>query len=177
MNPHYTQDGNREMVTVIECIAADDRVILPMYIYRGGMHQVRWHDGVQDKEQATFASSTEDWSNNELGLDWVELNFEKYTIKMFVPLDWPPAHATYHSAKGKPHILILDGYGSHPTWQFFDFCLKSNIHSICLPAHSEYILQPLDVGLFGPLYFCYSNELDIWVRKGGNAIKKEHFYK
>ena len=37
-NPRYTQDGNREMVTVIECISADGRVIPPMYIYKGGKH-------------------------------------------------------------------------------------------------------------------------------------------
>jgi len=84
---------------------------------------------------------------------------------------------TNYSAKGKPCILILDGHGSHLTRQFFDFCLKSNIPPICLPAHSTHILQPVDVGLFGPLLHCYSNELDIWVRKGGNAIKKGQFYK
>jgi hypothetical protein len=57
-NPRYTQDGNREMVTVIECISADGRVIPPMYIYKGSRHLLGWHTGVQDKEQATFAWST-----------------------------------------------------------------------------------------------------------------------
>jgi len=75
------------MVTVIECIAADGRVIPPMYIYKGGKHLLGWHAGVQDKEQATFAWSTKGWTDNELGLEWVEQNFEKYTTKMFVPLD------------------------------------------------------------------------------------------
>jgi len=37
-NPRYTQDGHREMVTVIECISADGRVIPPMYIYKGSRH-------------------------------------------------------------------------------------------------------------------------------------------
>jgi len=87
-NPHYTQDGNRKIVTVtIECIAADGRVIPPMYLYKGGKHLLGWHAGVQDKEQATFAWSTKGWTDNVLGLEWVEQNFEKYTIKMFVPLD------------------------------------------------------------------------------------------
>jgi len=84
-NPRYTQDGNPEMVTVIECIAADGRVIPPMYIYKGGKHLLGWHADVQDKEQATFAWLTKGWTDNELGLEWVEPNFEKYTIKMFVP--------------------------------------------------------------------------------------------
>jgi len=71
-NNHYTQDGNRKMVTVIECIAAEGRVIPPMYIYKGGKHLLGWHAGVQDKEQATFEWSTEGWTDNELGLEWVE---------------------------------------------------------------------------------------------------------
>jgi len=75
------------MVTVTECIAADGRVIPPMYIYKGGKYLLEWHAGMQDKEQATFACSTKGWTDNELELEWVEQNFEKYTIKMFVPLD------------------------------------------------------------------------------------------
>jgi len=86
-NPCYTQDVNHEMVTVIECIAADGRVIPPMYIYKEGKHLLGWHTGVQDKEQPTIAWSTKGWTDNELGLEWVEQNIEKYTTKMFVPLD------------------------------------------------------------------------------------------
>jgi len=70
-NPLYTQDRNREMVTVIQCILADGRVIPPMYIYKGSRHLLGWHAGVQDEEQATFAWSTKGWTDNELGLEWV----------------------------------------------------------------------------------------------------------
>jgi len=35
-NPCYTKDGKYEMVTVIECIAADGSVVPPMNIYKGG---------------------------------------------------------------------------------------------------------------------------------------------
>jgi len=131
---------------------------------------------VQDKEQATFAWSTKGWTDKELELEWMEQNFEKYTIEIFVPLDLPSAYANCYSAKGKTHILMLDRHGSHLTWQFFNFCLKSNIHSISIPAHSTHILPPLDVGQFGRLSHSYSNDLDIWIRQGGNAIKKGQFY-
>jgi len=177
INPHYTQDGNREMVTVIAWIAADGRVIPPSDIYLGSRHQPGWHAGMQEKEQATFAWSTKGWTNNQPGLERVEQNFEKYTIKMFAPWDWPLVHADYYSAKDKRRILILDGHLSDPIWQFFDLCFKKHIYLICLPAHSTHILQPLDVGLFGPLLCCNCNELDIWVRSGGNAIKNGQFYK
>ena len=81
-NPHYSQDGNREMVTVIECISAAGMVIPPMYIYKGGKHIQGWHAGVQAKEQATFGWLSKDWTDNELGLEWVEKNFKKYTAQV-----------------------------------------------------------------------------------------------
>jgi hypothetical protein len=84
-NPRYILDGYREIVTVIECISSDGRVIPPMYINKGSRHLLGWHAGVQDKGQATCAWSTKGWTDNELGLEWVEQNFEKYTTKMFVP--------------------------------------------------------------------------------------------
>jgi len=43
-----------------------------MYIYKGSRHLLGWHAGVQDKEQATFAWLTKGWTDNELGLEWVE---------------------------------------------------------------------------------------------------------
>ena len=54
-NPHYSQDGNREMVTVTECVSASGEVLPPMYIYKGSVHLMGWHAGVEAKETAAFA--------------------------------------------------------------------------------------------------------------------------
>jgi hypothetical protein len=78
-NPRYTQDGTREMVTVVECIAADGRVLPPLYIYKGASHTMGWHSDVQPEDEATFAWSPKGWTDNELGLEWVERNFDKFT--------------------------------------------------------------------------------------------------
>jgi hypothetical protein len=71
-NPRYTQDGTREMVTVVECVGADGCVLPPLYIYKGGSHTMGWHTAVQPEDQATFACSPRGWTDNELGLEWVE---------------------------------------------------------------------------------------------------------
>jgi len=78
-------------------------------------------------------------------------------------------------ADGKYRLLILDGHTSHFNWAFFEFCLNNKIIPFCLPAHSTHLLQPLDVGLFGPLQRYYSNGLDTWMRKGiqGNFTKAD----
>jgi hypothetical protein len=54
-NSLYSQDGNCEMVTVIECVSADGRVIPPMQMYKGTMHLTGWHAGVTSQQEATFA--------------------------------------------------------------------------------------------------------------------------
>ena len=54
-NPRYIQDGNRELVTVIECVSAAGEVLPPMYTYKGSAHLVGWQAGVVAKETATFA--------------------------------------------------------------------------------------------------------------------------
>jgi hypothetical protein len=69
----------------------------------------------------------------------------------------------------------MDGHTSHVTWEFFDYCLQHRIISFCLPAHSTHLLQPLDVGLFGPLQKYYSNGLDARMEAGDKGINKGDF--
>jgi len=78
-NPRYTQDGNRELVTVIETVSADGRVLPPMYIYKGVQHLIGWHAAVIKANKATFATSPKGWTDNELGLEYLEKNFNRYT--------------------------------------------------------------------------------------------------
>jgi hypothetical protein len=58
-------------------------------------------------------------------------------------------------------LLILDGYESHKSLAFQDLCKKSKIITFCMPAHSSYILQLLDVGCFAPLKRAYSKEIRV----------------
>lgn len=48
-------------------------------------------------------------------------------------------------------MLIVDGHASHVTNEFIKFTREHKIVCLCLPAHSRHLLQPLDVGVFGPL--------------------------
>jgi hypothetical protein len=56
-----------------------------MYIDKGSRHLPECHAAMYGKEQSPFAWSTTGWTDNELGLECVEQNFEKYTTEMFVP--------------------------------------------------------------------------------------------
>jgi len=68
------------MATVIEFISADGRVIPSFYIYKGTSHALGWHTHVKVNDEATtFAVSPKGWTDNELGLEWLKRNFEKFT--------------------------------------------------------------------------------------------------
>ena len=56
---------------------------------------------------------------------------------------------------GRTRVLIVDGHDSHVTIEFIRFCVESSIRLYCLPPHTTHLLQPLDVGLFGPLQHAY----------------------
>ncbi len=47
--------------------------------------------------------------------------------------------------------LVLDGHNSHCTYCFCKFAAANDIIVICLPSHTTHVLQPCDVGVFGPL--------------------------
>jgi hypothetical protein len=45
-------------------------------------------------------------------------------------------------------MLIFDGYGSHVTQEFIDYCWENRIRPFQLPAHTTHLTQPLNVGAF-----------------------------
>lgn len=76
---------------------------------------------------------------------------------------------------GAKRLLILDGHSSHLTAEFDDFCKQNAIICLCMPAHASQLLQPLDVGVFGPLKSAYGKLLEQRMVAGNNHIDKEDF--
>ena len=48
------------------------------------------------------------------------------------------------------------------TYKFIEFCLEKNIVLFLFPSHATHILQPLDIGVFGPLARYCTQEVDTW---------------
>ena len=79
---HLTQDGSRDWVTVIEAVGGDGRVLQPMIINKGAAHYMGWYANLRKGDSATFSYSEKGWSNEYLGLKWLQENFEKDTAEM-----------------------------------------------------------------------------------------------
>ncbi len=48
-------------------------------------------------------------------------------------------------------MLIVDGHASHEDSRIIDIAQQHKIEILELPPHMTHRLQPLDVGIFGPL--------------------------
>jgi hypothetical protein len=68
------QDGNREWITLLACVCSNGEALPPALIYKGkaGL-QSSWVDNVEaGKHQVFVANSTSGWTNNDIGLAWLE---------------------------------------------------------------------------------------------------------
>jgi hypothetical protein len=72
-------------------------------------------------------------------------------------------------------MLVMDGHGSHSTLDFEQFCKDKNIIPIYMPPHSSHLLQPLDVGCFGPLKRAYSRQIEDLIKASIHHITKLEF--
>jgi hypothetical protein len=154
-----TADGNRELVTIIECCSADGTSITPCYILKGKSIQRDWT--MDDPIHAHFACSDSGWNDNILTRYWIEEVFD------------PETKAKCPHGHGR-RLLILDGFASHISYDFVEYALSHNIDLLCLPAHSSADLQPLDVGIFSPVATKWSQEVENYSRTY-KAITKYDF--
>jgi hypothetical protein len=159
------QDGNREWVTLLACVCASGEVLPPAIIYKGTAGiQSSWVDAVEvAKHEIFFSNSATGWSNNDIGMAWLEQVFERFTK--------PKARRDYR-------LLILDGHGSHVSTDFIDFCDGNRILLAIFPPHATHSLQPLDVVVFAPMSKAYSKQLDRHLHEShgtAKATKREFF--
>jgi hypothetical protein len=155
--PRTVQPGNREWVTIIECINALGGMIPPLVIFEAVMHQAAWYNTIP--HDWSIGVSENGWTTNEIGLTWLSL-FHEHTKDRTV---------------GTHRLLMLDGHNSHVNPEFDQFCLDHNIITICMPAHSSHLLQPLDVGCFSALKQAYGRSVEQLMGRGVNYIDKHEF--
>jgi hypothetical protein len=64
---------------------------------------------------------------------------------------------------------------SHYSLEFQELCKENNVYMLCMPPHSSYLLQPLDVGYFSLLKRAYSREIEVLICHHINHITKLEF--
>jgi hypothetical protein len=101
------------------------------------------------------------WIDDEHALSWLK--------KAFIN------QAKAHNKSGKPILLICDGHGSHTTAPMLLKARNENIFILRLPPHCTHKLQPLDVGVLGPLQAQFADNMDTYVTRNGCGVGKKEF--
>jgi len=73
-------------------------------------------------------------------------------------------------------MLIFDGYRSHITQDFIDYCWSHRIWPFLLPAHTTHLTQPLDVGVFQSFKHNFKQCICEEVFLGATEILKTNFF-
>jgi hypothetical protein len=139
LNQQASHDSNQEWFTVVAAICGDGTtlplcVIIPL---PSGEVQQLWVQEINPRyNDVHFSTSHNRWTNSNLGLAWLRDLFESYTKP---------------KSRAQKRLLILDGYGSHITKDFMDYCDNHLILLFVLPPHATYTLQLLDVVCFKSL--------------------------
>ena len=129
---HETSGGSGREVTTIHL--AGGRRLPPFVVHKGKHLYSTWTNG--GPAGARYSVSESGWMEKENFLSWFE--------KLFLP----SVKACLDSG---PVVLIFDGHHSHISINLLELARARNVHLVCLPAHTSHILQPLDVGVFGPM--------------------------
>ena len=157
-NKHMTQYGSHEWVSLLECISISGRALRSWIIFKAAVQQKAWNDAYPE---AHISTSEKGWTDNEIYLWWIEKCFDKESAI---------------GQKGEYRILCVDGYASHISTAAIEYCITRKIIVLCLPAHTTHLLQPLDVGVFGPLSIAYQNHVQRATRLGPcGSIDKTDF--
>jgi hypothetical protein len=153
------QPGNREWATVIAAINALGWVIPPFIIVSAMYHLSAWYEGSDLPPDWSLSVSDNGWTTNDLGIAWLK-HFDLHTKLR---------------TQGTRRLLILDSHESHRSARFNNLATEKGIILLYMPAHASHLLQPLDVGCFGPLKTAYGHEIESLARNHINHITKLEF--
>ena len=132
---HETTGGSdRSYITVLACGSSSGCPLPPFTVYKGVYVKKDWL--AQGLAGAHYGVSESGWMEGSNFLSWFN--------KLFVP-------AVSHLLKTGPVVLFVDGHHSHITLDLIQSARDKGVHLYCLPPNCTHILQPLDVGTFGPM--------------------------
>lgn len=150
---------NRERITSTESINGGGHTIPAFLTLQAKYTLHKWTIYNDLSDEISLSISDSGHSNDSLAMAWLR-HFEK------------------HSARGQvgPYrLLIMDGYGSHLTYEFWSFAKEHKIILFRLPPHSTHLTQPLDVGCFQPFKNHHFQAMNRVVRLGDVEFGKLQF--
>ena len=126
--------SDHQFITVSACGNAAGLKLPPFILYKGKHLYTTWTQG--GPAAACYSVSESGWMEESNLLKWFEQQFYP-SIK--------------HLLTTGPVVLFFDGHFSHMSISLIKKARSLGIHLFCLPPNTTHILQPLDIGVFGPM--------------------------
>ena len=136
------------ITTIIGCGNAIGTQIPPYFIFKGKRLTSELLQGASPGTQGTVTESG--WSNSDVFLKYLNTHFLKFVQR---------------ESEDLPLLLIFDGHLSHVTVPVIDWAKKNNVILFVLPAHTSHVLQPLNVGCYGPMQHIYNAQCHKFLRE------------
>ncbi|KIL56122.1 hypothetical protein M378DRAFT_17371 [Amanita muscaria Koide BX008] len=155
------RSSNLELVTIVECVAADGGFLSPGIIFEGKQQYERAWFEVDPR--ISIGLSNNGWTSDFHCLEWFKNNF--------IP------QAKARNTSGRPILLVYDGHGSHERYNLLQLAKDHNIILFSLPPHTTHKLQPLDVGVFGPFAHAWIDRCNDYMEEHMDEIPKDQLIK
>ena len=142
-------------ITVIGGGNAAGHQIPPFFVFPGARLVPELLQGQSPGADGVMTQSG--WSNAEV--------FERYMKSHFL---------TFCQGRNETDtILVLnDGHRSHVSLGLIEWATQHNIVLFVLPPHTSHVLQPMDVGCFGPMQLVYNQECTKFVRSQHRVVSR-----
>ena len=137
-----------QTVTVLGCGNAMGTAIPPFFVFPGKRMLPSLLEGSTPGCDGTVSDTG--YSNTEIFSHYVKNHFLKYVQSR---------------SESHPLLLLYDGHRSHIGLSLIQWARQNNIILFVLPPHTSHILQPMDVGCFGPFETLYQQEAHKLMRK------------
>lgn len=148
-----------QTTTVLATFNAVGQYCPPMIIFKGKRLKSEWCVG--SSACTIVRVSDNGWITSELFLQWGQMFVKN------LPKD-----------DTRPHVLLLDGHGSHVfNLSFLQLMKENNIHPICFPSHTTRWLQPADKTFFKSLKHGWTAAGRCFMRENaGKQRDKKQFF-
>ena len=141
--------------TIIGCANAAGQFLPPFFVFKGKRFNADLMKGASPGCKGVMTESG--WSNFTV--------FQQYIKEHFLP--------NIARDDNQHVLLIFDGHSSHVSKMLIEWAAAQKLILFVLPAHTSHILQPLDVGIFGPFKRFYYGECANYMRENiGQAVTK-----
>ncbi len=140
---YQVQSGSKEQITVMVCFNAMGQYQDPFIIYPGKRMR---HNPNEDFPEAHITMTESGWMNQDSFYEFLE-EYDTTLTELQIK---------------RPVVFFLDWHSSHVSLKASQFCRDNQIIMYMLLSSATHIIQPGDVGIFGPLKGTWRMCIKMW---------------